>query len=107
MKHLKLALCILFPLLLNACTWVELTSEGEKVRILSMDEVSRCQKMGQTTSTTKASVAGVGRHPNAIIDELNTLARNSAINLKGDTVVPTGELQNGQQTYLVYRCVPQ
>jgi hypothetical protein len=107
MKQLKLVLFILFTLLLNACTWVELTPEGEKARILSMEEVSGCKKMGQTTSTTKATMAGVARHPNAINDELNTLARNSAINLKADTIVPVGEILDGKRTYMVYRCVPE
>lgn len=107
MNIYKQLLFMMLVIPLTACTWVQLTEQGEKVRILSSDEVSSCQKLGQTTSTTKASVAGVSRHPNAITDELNTLARNSAINLKGDTVVPSGEIQDGQQTYLVYRCVPQ
>lgn len=92
---------------LSACTWVDLTDEGEKVRILGPDEVLKCQAMGQTTSTTKATVAGIKRHENAILDELNTLARNTAINLKGDTIVPQGEVEDGKLTYKVYRCVPK
>ena len=35
------------------------------------------------------------------------LARNSAINLGGDTVVADGEIKDGMQTFKVYRCVPQ
>lgn len=92
---------------LFSCTWVELTAEGEKVRILSKDEVSKCKRVGQTTSTTSAKLAGIKRHDNAIQDELNALARNSAINLKGDTIVPDGTVENGQLTYQVYRCVPE
>ena len=96
---------IILPLC--ACTWVDLTAEGEKVRILSREEVSKCKKVGQTTSTTSAKLAGIKRHDNAILDELNNLARNSAINLNGDTIVPEGEMENGKLTYQVYRCVPE
>lgn len=96
---------IILPLC--ACTWVDLTPEGEKVRILTREEVSKCKKVGQTTSTTSAKLAGIKRHDNAILDELNNLARNSAINLNGDTIVPEGEMENGKLTYLVYRCVPE
>ncbi len=104
-KLIVISLC--FVGLLQACTWVQLTAEGEKVRILDMDEVSQCEPVGQTTSTTKAKVAGVPRHINAVKDELQSLARNSAVNLGGDTIVPLGDIVEGQQTYKVYRCVPQ
>lgn len=111
MKKMKSLNILFFSLFLTgflqACTWVELTAEGEKVRILALDEVNQCERVGQTTSSTAAKVAGVPRHINAIQDELNALARNSAVNLGGDTIVPVDEIQEGQQTYQVYRCVPR
>lgn len=107
MKIIKSAILFMIILPLFACTWVKLTPDGEKVRILSAEEVSNCKRVGQTTSTTSSKLAGIKRHENAILDELKTLARNSAINLEGDTIVADGEMENGQQTYQVYRCVPQ
>ena len=38
--------------------------------------------------------------------ELETLARNEAIKLKGDTVVPVTEIKDGEQTFKVYQCNP-
>ncbi len=93
--------------ILQACTWVQLTPEGEKVRILNANEVSKCEYLGQTTSSTAASVAGINRHPNAVRDELESLARNSAINLDGDTIVADGEISEGKLNFKVYRCVPR
>lgn len=90
---------------LTACTWVTLTAEGEKVRVLSVDEVTHCQLLGRTTSNTAAEVAGVRRHDKAIQHELLTLARNSAVNLGGDTIVAETEMLDGKQTFKVYRCV--
>jgi hypothetical protein len=105
---LKSILVIVFLLFLTqGCTWVELTAEGEKVRILGADEVASCKRIGQTISTTAAKVAGITRHENAIRDELQSLARNSAINLGGDSIVPVSEISEGKQTYDVYRCVPK
>lgn len=103
----KILLTSLFILSLSACTWVELSSEGEKARVLSASEVTKCSFVGKTTSTTTEKVLGVKRHENAINDELISLARNSAIRLGGDTVVAEGEAVDGKQTFLIYRCIPQ
>jgi len=67
----KILLPVSLAMLLSACTWVELSTEGKKVRVLGADEVTNCQLVGQTTSTTAASVAGIPRHENAIRDELD------------------------------------
>lgn len=93
--------------MLSACTWVDVTPEGEKVRVLSSAEVTKCKKMGQTTVSVLAKAVGVARHTEKVQEELNTLARNSAVELKGDTVVPISPVANGQQTFAVYRCMPQ
>lgn len=107
MKHKSLLFGLFLVINLNACTWVDLTAEGEKVRVLNMDEVAKCQFIGQTTSNTAYKVAGVRRHDNAIQNELESLARNSAVNLGGDTIVAAGDMNEGKQTFQVYRCVPQ
>ncbi|MFA5628237.1 MAG: DUF4156 domain-containing protein [Thiohalomonadaceae bacterium] len=93
--------------LLSACTWVEPTAKGEKVRVLSAEEVTKCKKMGQTTVSLKAKLAGIERNPAKVQEELNILARNSAVELGGDSVVPISEVDNGQQVFAVYRCMPQ
>ncbi len=106
MKKLKSFSFLLLSLLLSACSFVTLTAEGEKVRVLSSDEVTKCEHVGQTTSKTTSSVV-VKRHDNAVSDELASLARNSAVELGGDTVVPDGDMKEGKQTFQVYRCVPK
>ena len=94
-------------LLITSCTTVKLTHEGEKARVLSKDEVTKCQYVGKTTSTTTDKVVGVKRHQIIINDELKMLARNAAHKLGGDTVVAENEEVDGRQTFLIYRCVPQ
>jgi len=99
------ALPLLF-LLLPACTWVDLSPEGEKARVLDASEVTKCTYVGRTTSTTTAKVVGIKRHDNAINFELTSLARNAAGRMGGDTVVADGEIKDGKQVFQVYRCVP-
>lgn len=94
-------------LVLSACTWVEPTAQGEKVRVLSAEEVTKCKKVGQTTVSLLAKLAGIERNAQKVQEELNILARNSAVELDGDTVVPISPVEDGKQTFAVYRCVPR
>jgi hypothetical protein len=101
-------IAVFAAVLLSACTWVKVTPDGEKVRVLSEAEVAKCQRVGQTTVQVLSKVGGLHRYPQQVEDELSKLARNSAVDLKGDTVTaitPVG--QDGQQTFAVYRCMPQ
>ena len=96
---------LLLALSLTACTWVKLTPEGEKVRLLSTSEVKSCKKMGKTTVSLKDKIAGFERDREKVQKELEALARNSAIDLKGDTIVPASEIKDGKQVFDVYRCI--
>lgn len=92
--------------LLQACAWVELTPDGRKTRVLSAAEVANCTKLGTTTASLKADIAGFERDPEKVREELEVLARNSAAaDLKGDTVVPVGAPKDGKQVFEVYRCI--
>jgi hypothetical protein len=85
---------------------VDVTAEGEKVRVLSSEEVATCKRVGKTTVKTASALAGLDRYADKVQAELNTLARNSAVALGGDTVVPIDSPVAGQQLYEVYRCIP-
>lgn len=101
----KCILIILLGITFTACTWVELTPEGEKVRLLSMSEVKSCKKIGKTIVSLKDKVAGFDRNKEKVQKELEALARNSAVDLNGDTVVKANEIKDGTQTFHVYRCI--
>jgi hypothetical protein len=94
-------------LLFGGCSAAQLTPEGEKVRVLDSDEVTKCQYVGRTTATVTEKVAGVRRHNEQIWQELVIVARNAAINLDGDTVVAESEEAEGKQKFKIYRCVPR
>lgn len=106
-KKLRNGLMIAVVFSLTACTWVDVTPEGEKVRVLSATEVAGCQHVGKTTVNTAVKVGVVERYPEKVQEELDTLARNSAPDIGGDTVVRVGEPKEGRQVYEVYRCMPQ
>lgn len=92
-------------LLVSSCATVNLTGGGEKVRVLGPDEVSSCRELGKTNTSVTATALGVPRPPETIARELETIGRNSASNMKGDTIVALTVITDGQQTFVVYKCV--
>lgn len=97
---------LLMTLSLSACSWVNLNQQGEQVKLGTKEEISNCERVGKTTVSTLSKVAGMNRYEESMQDELNKLARNSAAELNGDTVVPITPIEDGHQTFAVYRCQP-
>jgi hypothetical protein len=92
-------------ILLSACAGLSLTPEGEKVRILEPSEVSSCRELGKTNTSVTDTVVGVERPDDTIAKELRIIARNGAARMGGDTIVPLTVIEEGQQTFVVYKCV--
>jgi len=105
-KYFLVSFITLVILTLSACASVKLTHGGEKARLLSSGEVANCQKRGATTVRVKPTLMTIPRQPTIIAKELQILARNSSVNMGGDTVSPISKIDNGEQTFAVYRCVP-
>lgn len=101
----RLILVAAISAIFAGCASPKLNLGGEKVRVLSPDEVSSCRQLGKTTSSVMNSVVGIDRPAESIAEELETLSRNSAANLGGDTIVPLTVVENGQRTFLVYKCI--
>ena len=94
-----------FALLLAGCATVDLTPEGEKIRVLAPGEVSSCRELGKTNTSVTAKALGIPRPPETIKKELESIARNSASSMGGDTIVPLTVITDGKQSFVVYKCV--
>lgn len=103
MKNLLLT-CAL-ALLVTGCTWVQLTSEGEGVRLAGARLVTNCERVGRATARTLGEIVTVERGGGKLQTELLTLARNEAGRMGGDTIVPESLISQGQQEFGVYRCL--
>jgi hypothetical protein len=88
----------------SGCTWVKLSPQGEGVLLARATDVLGCEKLGTTTASLKADIAGFSRNPSKVQLELETLARNSAADLGGDTIVHASEIELGKQEFDVYLC---
>lgn len=103
MKKLLMLICAaLLPL--AGCTWVELSDQGVGVRVATLSQVDQCKQLGRTTVTVVDRVAGMSRSEEQVLGELETLARNAAAEMQGDTVVAVSKVVDGEQVFNVYRC---
>ena len=102
----RLAVPIVFSLGVAGCAWVSLSPEGEKTRVLSTEEARNCEHLGKTTVSVKAGIGSLDRSKEKVAEEFEILARNSASDLGGDTVVPDAMTKEGKQVFQVYKCVP-
>ena len=99
-KIFLIAICIG----LSSCTWVKLTEDGARVLVRSTAP-SDCERLGRTTSMSKAEIAKVDRKQTKVAIELETLARNYAVGMGGNTIVAEDAMtDDGEQTFIVYNC---
>ena len=101
----KIILVVALGAIITACAVPKLNEGGEKARVLSSSEVSSCKKLGKTSATVLGKVLGLDRPIEAMTKELQTIARNSAANMGGDTIVPLAKIKNGSQSFTVYKCI--
>ncbi len=102
MKNLIRLLCLGSVIALVSCSWVKLTAEGENVAILTSAEVANCTRTG-TTTVEVLDRALLERNDEKVARELRILARNRAAD-RGDAIVPSTPVVDGEQTFIIYRC---
>ena len=95
---------VLFAALALACTWVKLSEAGKAVRVAKQGETKGCDSKGRTHAQTTDRVVIFARRDRPIQLELESLARNEAALMGGDTIVPATPIERGRQTFDVYRC---
>jgi len=101
----RLFLLISITLFTAGCSsWVQVTNEGEGVRLGTNQEVRNCQRVGQARAQTLSRVLIVERGGERLQDELIRLARNEAGDLGGNVIVPESTIEEGRQSFGVYRC---
>jgi hypothetical protein len=96
--------CLVSGMIAGGCSFMDLTKEGEDVRVATADAVSACTGLGRTTASVVHEVASIPRHPDAVKENIEVTARNSAGSMGGDTIVPVSAIAEGKQTFEVYRC---
>jgi hypothetical protein len=104
-RTVRLAAIAGVTLLAGACTWVKLTQPGESVHVGTISEVAACEKLGATHTKTSPKIGIFTRSTKKVDLELETLARNEAADMSGDTIVAQGPTSSeGRRSFDVFRC---
>lgn len=91
-------------LLLTGCNWVQVTDAGQDVSLAVADEVRNCTRLGTSQASSLSSIGFIQRGGEKLQEELVSLARNEAADMGGNRVVAESTIQEGNQTFGVYRC---
>ena len=102
---MRVMLSLLAAALVGGCALVELTPGGAGVRLASREAVVTCTNLGKVTADVIAKVGFLPRTREIVQDNINVTARNAAADMGADTIVPASEIQDGKQTFDVYRCL--
>ncbi len=100
---MRMLLIAPLALALSACTWVHMAPGASAVKV-SPTAPSGCDKRGEVEVSVKHNIAFIERNQLRVREELETLARNEAPGLQGNTIHPLSEPAGGQQRFAVWSC---
>jgi hypothetical protein len=103
MRQLPVLAAIALLAVLPGCTWVHMAPGASAVRVIASAPAG-CEQRGEVEVSVKERVGFYERNPLRVREELETLARNEAPGLGGDTVQPLDGFEDGNQRYTVWRC---
>lgn len=104
MKKTTLLLAAIVSLT-SACSWVKVSEQGASVAVANAANVRNCDKVRTVNVKVKDNFVGsMKRSPEKVATELTNMARNEATQFGGDTIVPVSLVQDGRQSFDVYKC---
>ncbi len=102
LAHLSLLCMALAPS--TGCNFVELVPEADTVAIVAPEEAQNCERLATTHAQVTHRIWIYRRSETEVGEELDTLARNAAVEQSGNTVAPLGPVSEGRREYAIYRC---
>lgn len=92
--------------LLGGCAsdMIEVRPGSDQVAVAKPTDVAQCRHIGKTTVSVLSKVGFFDRSIEAVDANLAQLARNSAVDLGGDTVVPGERPAVGRRVFEIYKC---
>ena len=101
----RLSFSLLTITLISSCSnWVQVTSEGQTVRLVPTGIPANCDRIGRVQARTLGRIIGIERGAERLQDELTQIARNEAADRGGNTIVPESLIADGRQTFGIYLC---
>ena len=89
----------------SGCTWVHMAPEASAVRVVPMGAApAGCEMQQEIEVSVTGKIGFWERNTLRVREELETLARNEAAELKADTLQPLEEPRGDEQRFAAYRC---
>ncbi|MGE5027990.1 MAG: DUF4156 domain-containing protein [Betaproteobacteria bacterium] len=106
-KMLVVAAVPLFALLSGcASDFIKVREGSDRVSLAEASQVGNCQSLGRTTVSVVTKVGLYNRSIEDVDANLLQMARNSAVDMGGDTVVRGDRLEVGKRVFAIYKCRP-
>lgn len=87
------------------CSTVQPKRGAGEIEILDAARTKDCKRLGKTQVSVAVKIGVVPRGDKAIREDLQRLARNSAVSMGGDTLTPESAIEEGEQTFGVFQCI--
>ncbi|HEV2110601.1 MAG TPA: DUF4156 domain-containing protein [Gammaproteobacteria bacterium] len=98
-----IVLCCLAAL--SGC-WVTPSPVSKNVAVVNGVQVAQCRLVGKADLSVPDKLGSLQRVPDDMENDLQTLAKNQAVNAGGDTVAPLSVQDGGKQSWGYYACGP-
>lgn len=106
MKQLATAfVAVTAVLVISACSPVKVKPAAEDVELLDAARVKNCERLGKTRVSVATKIGFIPRGDKAIHEDLRRLARNSSVEMGGDTIAEESEVRDGEQVFGVFKCI--
>jgi hypothetical protein len=97
-----------FVIVFSGCAsqLIEVKQGSERVSVADANQVASCESKGKATVSVLTKVGFISRSVDAVEGNLVQLARNSALDIGGDTIVKDEMPEFGKRTFAIYKCKP-
>jgi hypothetical protein len=89
---------------LGACAGTGDRLAADAVRVLTADQLTNCAHAGSVHVSVVDRLSRLQQVDGGVQQELETLARSSALPLGGNAIVPVTGIDKGSQSFAVYHC---
>lgn len=87
-----------------ASAFIDVKSGSENVSLLEAQPVAGCELKGKVTSSVLSKVGFISRSVESVEENLLQMAKNSAVEEGGDTLVKGESTEFGKRTFSIYKC---
>jgi hypothetical protein len=86
------------------CKVVPVDEGSEAVRVIDQAEAASCERVGSGKFTVLDKILFVSRSDEKMAGDLVKLARNDALEMGANAVLPEGDIADGTRRFGIYRC---